>query len=738
MENHSDSTIVGPSLVPKLEVLRGDGIGTKYTLKFKTRLGRESDNDIVLADPRASRYHCQITFGDGEWMLTDLGSANGTLLNGMPVSVPQNLSHGSQITIGNTILAFVDPMDEAERPIDPSATIIGGKLPPHPKTKSTTKSTSRLPLILGIMVIVLLLVAAGIFFAKKSTPSIAEATATKVAIVPIRTTPVNSQLVLKYEEDFSDSTSGWDDAFGQFYTKQYGNSQYHIEITTENLVVWGLANRNATDFEMEVEATSQNPESGITYGIIFRYQDSNNYYRFDVSDDGFFLLTKFENGEWHTLVDWTASPAINKGQNTNVLKVAAEGTEISLFANGQELTRVSDATFSDGNFGFFTSTFNGAHSWVSFDNLKLWAPDAQEIAMIPTVTPTPLTESTQSDELPTPTENSIAEETATPAEEATPEPLIATESTADSAEAIPTLVPPTPLPDFVTHDQPLARGENRLPGSIIFPVYDTARGTYDIFIANTDGSERELLFADASQPAADSAGKTIAYRSWKADARGLISQVPGESDRWLFEPFFESASPFFSPNDDFFVFHSRAGRDTPALYRTVGTEREVLRRESTPIEGEMAAFSPDGWLAYRGCLNNTCGIIRTNLDGGNPMVLTDNGNDTAPAVSPNGNNIAFMSLRDGNWEIYSVDADGQNLQRLTAVDGNDGLPVWSPDGKNIAFASNRDGEWAIWVMTATGANAHQLFKLNGSIDGIVQLDTAHAFGWLEEHIVWTK
>ncbi len=737
MENHSDSTVVGPSLVPKLEVLRGDGVGTKYTLKFKTRLGRESDNDIVLADPRASRYHCQVSFGDGEWMLTDLGSANGTLLNGMPVSVPQTLSHGSQITIGNTILAFVDPMDEAEKPIDPSSTIIGGKLPPLPQAKSTAKKSSRLPLILGAAFIVLLLIAAGIFFTRKSNPAVAEATATKVAIVPIRTTPVNKALVLKYEEDFSDSTSGWDDAFGQSYTKQYGNSQYHIEITTENLVVWGLANRNAADFEMEVEATPQSPESGITYGIIFRYVDSNNYYRFDVSDDGFFLLTKFENGEWHTLVDWTASPAIHSGQNTNVLKVAAKGAEISLFANGQELTRVSDATFSKGNFGFFTSTFNGAHSWVSFDNLKLWAPETQEIAMIPTVTPTPIIENTQADELPTPTENNIDAETPT-AEEATPAPLIETQSITDTTAIPPTAIPPTPLPDFVTHDQPLARGENRLPGSIIFPVYDTARGTYDIFIAKTDGSERELLFASASQPAADSTGKTIAYRSWKADARGLISQVPGEDDHWLFENFFESASPAFSPNDDFFVFHSRAGRDTPALYRTVGTERDVLRRNSDPIEGEMATFSPDGWLAYRGCLNNICGIIRTNLDGGNPMVLTDSGNDTAPAVSPDGKTVAFMSLRDGNWEVYSVGADGQNLQRLTTADGNDGLPVWSPDGKNIAFASNRDGEWAIWVTTPNGENTHQLFKLNGSIDGIVQVDTAHAFGWLEEHLVWIK
>ena len=738
MENHNDSTVVGPSLVPKLEVLRGDGRGTVYTLKFKTRLGRESDNDIILSDPKVSRYHCQVTFEDGKWTLTDLGSANGTLHNGMPVSVPQTLTHGSQITLGDTILAFIDPMDAAEKPIDPSATIIGGKLPP---AKTASASKSNMPVWLGGAAVLLLLIAAVavLMWLRRAPAETTAAIATaKPTIALIRTTPVNKALVLKYEEDFSDSSSGWDDAFGQAYTKQYGNNQYHIEITTSNLVVWGLANRNAADFEMEVEATPQSADTDITYGIIFRYVDDNNYYRFDVSPDGFFLVTKFENGEWHTLVDWTASDAINTGQTTNVLKVSAFGNEITVFANGQELSRITDDSFSGGNFGFFTSTFDSPHSWVSFDNLKLWAPQNEEIALIPTPTPAPPTAESapaaqaETDQLPATTP--VATGTATPGE---PTPA-ATDTVVAATATAAAIATPTPLPDFVTHDQPLARGSSRLAGKIIFPVYDPARGTYDLFRANTDGSDREQLFAEASQPAANSTGDIIAYRSWRADNRGLISQQIGETDRWVFEKFFESASPAFSPGDDFFVFHSRAGRDTPALYRTVGTEREVLRRNSAPIEGEMAAFTPDGRIVYRGCLGNVCGIIRSNLDGGDPQALTDNADDTAPAVSPDGKTVAFMSNRTGDWDVFIIGIDGQGLQQLTTSDGSDGIPTWSPDGENIAFASNRDGEWAIWTISAAGTNEHQLFKTNGSVDGIVQIDTAHSFGWLEEHIVWTK
>ena len=107
-------------------------------------------------------------------------------------------------------------------------------------------------------------------------------------------------------------------------------------------------------------------------------------------------------------------------------------------------------------------------------------------------------------------------------------------------------------------------------------------------------------------------------------------------------------------------------------------------------------------------------------------------------ISPDGKTVAFMSNRDGNWEIYAIGSDGRNLQRLTDDPGNDGLPTWSPDGKLLAFVTNRDGEWAIWGMQPDGRQKRQLFPLNGSIDGIVQVDVAHAFGWLEERIVWSK
>ena len=61
------------------------------------------------------------------------------------------------------------------------------------------------------------------------------------------------------------------------------------------------------------------------------------------------------------------------------------------------------------------------------------------------------------------------------------------------------------------------------------------------------------------------------------------------------------------------------------------------------------------------------------------------GSDYSPSWSPDGEHITFMSYRDGNGEIYVLDADGKNPQNLTNNPAEDWSPSWSPDGEHIAF-----------------------------------------------------
>ena len=95
-------------------------------------------------------------------------------------------------------------------------------------------------------------------------------------------------------------------------------------------------------------------------------------------------------------------------------------------------------------------------------------------------------------------------------------------------------------------------------------------------------------------------------------------------------------------------------------------------------------------------------LLTMNGDGSQPQVRLDDPTVRSPAVSPEGRFITFMSMRNGNWDIYRMNVDGSELVQLTDHSAIDGLPTWSPDGQSIAFVSDRDGAWGLWAMDADG------------------------------------
>ena len=99
-----------------------------------------------------------------------------------------------------------------------------------------------------------------------------------------------------------------------------------------------------------------------------------------------------------------------------------------------------------------------------------------------------------------------------------------------------------------------------------------------------------------------------------------------------------------------------------------------------------------------------------NADGSGQGWLTLTAARGRPAWSPNGRRIAFASLRDGNSEVYVMNADGSRQRNLTRNPAEDFFPAWSPNGRRIAFASLRDGNSEVYAMNADGSGQRNLTR----------------------------
>lgn len=164
--------------------------------KDSLTIGRGADNDVVISDNVVSRRHCQIQRAANDWMITDLGSANGTHVNGQRITTPTLLRPGDLIRVGQTTL---QAQAIAEPPTLPSVQPIAAQVqaPPMP---AQTGSNAWLWVGLGVLFIVLLGVSvlAVVFFTlPKPTPAVAiPSPTTGLALAPSATATPSATIVL--------------------------------------------------------------------------------------------------------------------------------------------------------------------------------------------------------------------------------------------------------------------------------------------------------------------------------------------------------------------------------------------------------------------------------------------------------------------------------------------------------------------------------------------------------------
>ena len=137
----------------------------------------------------------------------------------------------------------------------------------------------------------------------------------------------------------------------------------------------------------------------------------------------------------------------------------------------------------------------------------------------------------------------------------------------------------------------------------------------------------------------------------------------------------------------------------------VSTDVSCANVAKLQVKGATVLSDCVARIAFSSARDGNFEIYVMDADGSNPVNHTNNAaDDFSPAWSPDGSMIAFSSDRDGNSEIYVMDADGSNPINRTIHGADDFSPAWAPDGSKIAFSSDRDGNFEIYVMNVDGTN----------------------------------
>lgn len=201
-------------------------------------------------------------------------------------------------------------------------------------------------------------------------------------------------------------------------------------------------------------------------------------------------------------------------------------------------------------------------------------------------------------------------------------------------------------------------------------------------------------------------GPTSIYKV-SADGSGLVELLPHSPD-------VEYWGPAWSPDGTLVAFSLITPGDDKSQLAIANSDGTNIVQLTDNDRGNnyLPAWSPDSqsivYISQNGDDTATAELYRIDIDGGSEVRLTDNGAwEYGASYSPDGSQIVFGSERGGQWQIYTMNADGSQQKPLpTSAHGN--APDWSPDGTMFVFISDRDGDDDVWIMNIDGSGQRNL------------------------------
>jgi hypothetical protein len=209
---------------------------------------------------------------------------------------------------------------------------------------------------------------------------------------------------LLYVTTFDDFNQDWTQYEGRL-SSEATDGVLRISVDEPVAGPYSVAAPHVGDFDMRVQARAVEGPENNGFGIVFREQDPDNFYYFEISSDGYYQVSRMLNGESRELSTWIETPYVNRGIDAvNTLRVVGRGGRFQFYVNGQQLLlcipsdpnavstwnflqavcvdgsmldTLADDHFPTGRLGVVATTIVGSDTGVvvDFDNVLVYAPE---------------------------------------------------------------------------------------------------------------------------------------------------------------------------------------------------------------------------------------------------------------------------------------------------------------------------------------------------------------------------
>ena len=241
----------------------------------------------------------------------------------------------------------------------------------------------------------------------------------------------------------------------------------------------------------------------------------------------------------------------------------------------------------------------------------------------------------------------------------------------------------------------------------------------DVYMINPDGSEEVRLTnspqAWNSDPSwAPDSARILLSRSVGGAHAIFIMNVDGSGMTQISAPPPGWRDDIAVPLGNRIIFCRRDGRGGGRLYSVKPDGTDLRPITSGPKDDDPAPAPSGKFLAYRA--GNDIYVLDVETRKVKRLTNTPGLYKAGLAISPDETRIVFTRIDPGRFEqIFIMNIDGANTQRVSRGDYYDFLPRWSPDGQRIAFTSQRDGSNGIYSMATDGSDVRDLSRTPASL-----------------------